>query len=272
MRRYIEIDSFNPYEKYFPNRKLVDKDTLTLIKLLREDGHDVIIKPRNDIPVQYLFKKGILEFFTNPFYAYLSSIPTGIVLNLISDYLKKKLERKPEVTKKEIYNNIIIIDNSKNIFSNLDGKNFTKGEQIDLKKKKEKIQANFGQCLDLRSPYPNLPTPIFYEHKPRIVGWSSIIVDDMGIKIKDSQIIDKNIFRKIETGKIKGGSMTGIAEKSVCSICGSDYVNCNHIAGEKYNNNDCINHIEKATGVEFSLVKNPINPECLVSIVKNGNK
>jgi hypothetical protein len=62
MHQVIEIDSFNPYENRFPNRKLVDNDTLKLIKILRQQGITVTVRPDNGQPLQYLFRKGVSEF------------------------------------------------------------------------------------------------------------------------------------------------------------------------------------------------------------------
>ncbi len=91
------------------------------------------------------------------------------------------------------------------------------------------------------------------------------------MEIERCKIVDKTIFRKINKGKIKGASITGIAEQSKCSICNSNYVECNHIVGEIYDGIACKNSIEKATIVELSLVKTPTNPECLVSIKQQEN-
>jgi len=111
-----------------------------------------------------------------------------------------------------------------------------------------------------------LPTPIFLEHKPKIIGWCRLKATHTKLEFDDSIILDKKVYKKIKDNKIKGGSLTGIAEKSICSICKTDYVLCNHIAGQIYDGQDCINEIHEASIVEVSLVKEPINKECLVSL------
>ena len=136
----------------------------------------------------------------------------------------------------------------------------------DRKSKRDKQKSEFDKCLNLNSPYFHLPTPIFLEHKPRIIGWASINMNDKGLLIEDSHILNKDVFRKIEQGKIKGASFTGIAEKATCSICKSNYVECMHISGEMYNSYECINSLEKSIAVEMSFVKTPTNPECLINI------
>ena len=59
-------------------------------------------------------------------------------------------------------------------------------------------------------------------------------------------------------------SVTGIATKTECSICKSDFVYCEHISGEKYDGKKCYNTIVETDYVESSIVKEPINSQCLI--------
>jgi hypothetical protein len=34
----IKIESFNPYQHVFPNKKMISRETLELIKVLRQEG------------------------------------------------------------------------------------------------------------------------------------------------------------------------------------------------------------------------------------------
>ncbi len=264
----IEIDSFNPYETRFPNRKLVTIDTLKLIKLLRQQGFNVIVLPQNDMQVQYLFKKGIVQIFADQINILVRNLPTTVIMGLIINYIQKQLDkpRKKRQDSKTINENIFITENSTNITNDLNGRKYLKGELTDIAKKKKQEIDDFGKCFNQKSPYPDMPTPILLEHKPRIVGWGRIADDEHGLKIEEGLILDKNILRKIGTGKIKGASITGIAEKSVCSICNSNYVECNHITGDIYEDKECTNTIWEATIIELSLVKEPINSKCLVNL------
>lgn len=264
MSKKISIDSFNPYSTRFPNRRLVTKGTLELIKELRLNGYEVTVKPENDQPIQYLYKKGLHDFFSNPVYAFLLGIPTSIVFNIVSNYIQRSIDKwkQPE----EIKNNIIIINQNTTEIINLNQKIISKSEINDKLKKAKKLKDEFDKCFSLKSPYVNLPTPIFLEHKPKIIGWCRLKATYTTLEFDDSIIFDKSVHKKIKNGKIKGGSLTGISEKSICTICKSDYIQCNHIAGNIYNNIKCGNEIHEATIVEVSFVKEPINKECLIHI------
>lgn len=264
MSKKISIDSFNPYETRFPNRRLVTKGTLELMKELRLNGYEVTVKPENNEPIQYLYKKGLHDFFSNPVYAFLAGIPTSIVFNIASNYIQKCIDKWNQT--EEIKDNIIIINQTTNEIINLNQKVISKSEIKDKQKKEKKLKTEFDKCFPLKSPYVHLPTPIFLEHKPKIIGWCRLKATYTTLEFDDSIILDKKVHKKIKEGKIKGGSLTGIAEKSICKICKSDYVICDHIAGEIYDNTMCGNEIHEATIVEVSLVKEPINKECIVSI------
>lgn len=264
MDRQITIDSFNPYETRFPNRRLVTKGTLELIKELRLNGYQVIVRPENYQPIQYLYKKGFHDFFSDPLYAFLAGIPTSVVFNIISNYIQRYIDKQKQTD--EVKNNIIIINQTTNEIVNLNQKAISKSEIQDKKKKSKKVQSAFDKCFSFKSPYIHLPTPIFLEHKPKVIGWCRLKATHTKLEFDDSIILDKKVFKKIKENKIKGGSLTGIAEKSICSICKTDYVMCNHIAGQIYDGLACVNEIHEATIVEVSLVKEPINKECLVSL------
>jgi len=199
----------------------------------------------------------------------LFSIASSVIGGLLTNFIQKQMEKKDNVVSPNALTNIYITDNSQNTTVNLENIPLLNSGKTDLKAKRKKIAKQFEECFDQKSPYKDLPTPIFYDHKPKIIGWNRIEIDDFGIRIVDSHIIDKNVFRKIEQGKITGGSVTGIAEKTECSICKSDYVACEHIAGETYNGIDCTNSIIRVVPIEFSLVKRPVNEQAVIEIVKN---
>jgi len=270
MGKHIEIESFNPYENLFPGRKLVDKETLKLIKVLRQEGHEVLVRPDNETPVEYLFKKGVIEFLTNPLNMLLVNIPVTFVVNLLTNYFQKRIDRGEDKRKiEEGKKNIILIDHSNNITINLEGKGLSRGEIADIEHQRIALKAEFSKAMSLESPYNDLPTPLFIQHEPIIVGWCRPLLTEKGLLLDGARIEDKNVYRKIEQGKIRGASVTGIAEKAVCSICGGQYVACNHIAKDVYEEKSCSVSITKSVAVEVSLVKEPINEECLIHIKKN---
>ena len=66
-KEIIEIDAFNPYDGIYPNRKVITKDILVLIKTLRANGYEVVVFPNDGRKIEYLFKKGDTNFLADPF-------------------------------------------------------------------------------------------------------------------------------------------------------------------------------------------------------------
>ncbi len=97
------------------------------------------------------------------------------------------------------------------------------------------------------------------------LGWCSLYADDDGLKA-EGMITDKVIKRRIKQKRLNGMSVTGIAKKTECSICKKSYTECNHVAENEYDNKGCYNTIIETDFVETSIVKEPINSECLVNI------
>lgn len=261
-KQIVEIESFNPYETRFPNRKLVTRETLILMKYLREEGYEVKVLPDNEQPIEILYKKGLAEFFADPIFIALLGIPIGIITSIVSNKIQKLID---SLDKKETINQehlIIQIDNSTH---NYLGENFPKEKKKMIKKKRKELKDGFERCFQIKSPKPKFPTPIFLEHKPKIIGWCSLSTDDNGLKA-EGMITDKVIKRRIKQNRLRGMSVTGIAKKTECSICKKSYTECNHVAGNKYDNKGCYNTIIETDFVEASIVKKPINSECLVNM------
>jgi len=258
-KKKIVIDTFNPYENRFPNRKLVTRDPLLLIKHLRSEGYEVVIEPDNEQPIQYLYKKGIAEFFSDPIYITLIDIPIEILTNIISNQIQKLFDKKETINKSNIN---ITIDNSIKTYNYL-GEPQKKGTRKLITKKRKELKEGFDRCFEIKSPYDDLPTPIFLEHKPKIVGWCELWSDDIGLRAK-MKITDKVVKRRISQNRLNGMSVTGIATKTECSICKSDFAYCKHIPKKKYNGKKCYNTIMETDYVESSIVKEPINSQCLI--------
>jgi hypothetical protein len=259
-KKKIKIDTFNPYENRFPNRKLVTRDTLLLIKHLRSEGYEVIIEPENEIPVQYLYKKGIAEFFADPVNITLINIPIAILTNIISNQIQKLFDKKESINKENIN---IKIDKSTRTYNYL-GEHQEKTNHKVVAKKRKELKDGFDKCFEIKSPYEDFPTPVFLEHKPKIVGWCWLWSDDDGLKSK-MIITDKVVKRRISQNRLNGLSVTGIATKTECSICKSDFVTCKHIPAKKYKGKECYNTIVETDYVETSIVKEPINSQCLIN-------
>lgn len=106
MKKTIEIDSYNPYDSIYPNRKVVTREILILIKTLRAEGYKVIVKPNDNRPIEYLLKKGATNFLADPVNLLIISIPINIVTGLITNWILKIYDNK-KIPKS---NNVLIVN------------------------------------------------------------------------------------------------------------------------------------------------------------------
>ncbi|WP_297338398.1 hypothetical protein [Algoriphagus sp.] len=257
----IEIESFNPFECQYPNRKLITRETLILIKNLRAEGHKVRILPDDDQPLEILYKKGISEMFSDVLILYLFGKAVDVAVNVVSSQIDKMLESDKNVNKENI---IINIDRSTNIF-NYYGEKVLKNTEKKLLEERLQFKKEYEKCFKVISPFKKYPIPIFLNHKPKIVGWCLIYEDEKGLGT-EGIVTDKKVKRRISQGRLKGFSITGIAKITQCSICNSKFTECNHIPGKVYDNKECVNRIIEADFVEASIVKQPVNPQCLINM------
>jgi hypothetical protein len=256
----IEIESFNPYESIFPNRKLINFDTILLIKMLRKEGYNVIVKPNDGTTPEYLFRKGAIEFLSNPINALIVNVNINIACNLIASWIQGAYKKeKPS-------HNIFIIDNSQNKIVNVYERTISKQDFLNKKKKRESMVISFQECFKMKSPIPGLPTPIFLEHKPIIIGWCRL-KNNENLEVEKGQITDEKIYEEMKKGIYKGFSISGIAEQTICSICNSNYLNCNHVGRRKYNGKICSNSISVKELIEISVVKEPINNKAVFKLL-----
>ena len=263
--KVIKIDSFNPYESIFPNRKLVTRDTLILIKYLRAEGYEIIVTPEDNKPIEILYKKGLAEIFADPINIALLGIPIGVITTIIGNQIQKVIDKFGGSVKLNESNINITIDNSIKHYNYLG--EFQKGKNsIAIEDYRKKQKEGFSKSFKIKSPNDDYPTPIFLEHKPKIVGWCSLYADDKGLKA-NGIVTDKLIRKRIQQNRLNGMSITGIAKVTKCSICDNSYVDCNHVAGNFYDEKECFNTIVETDFVETSIVKEPINRECLVNLI-----
>ncbi|GLU56452.1 hypothetical protein Dfri01_59130 [Dyadobacter frigoris] len=270
----ISIKSFNPYEYRFPNRKVLTLGEVHLIKELKAKGFNVDILPMDHRPVDYIFRKGessSLEFLW-PFVLILwQELPKEIILSTISDWYRKTFfqSKNLKAVSESAASNIVIIENFNGSMYNLNGSAL---EPLHTAKKLTEIQdlqESYRQSFLTKSANDHLPTPIFRQHSPQIIGWAKISINEIGMHIDDSIITDKQAWNDVKSKKLKGFSVAGIATKSICNICNSSYVICEHVSGQEYYNVECYNAITAALFVECSLVEQPSYSECMVEIIAN---
>jgi hypothetical protein len=260
----ISIESFTPYDSLFPGQRFLDKEVLILVKTLRAAGHDVILLPK-ETKYQYLFKKGETSFLAGPANLLLIGIPVTIATNLISNWIQKLLDKNKD--KKSEPNIIIINCTTTNQAVNYLKHTVTENTIAQSKSESHSLSNALADCLRTQSPYPELPFPILLEHQPVIVGWCTLKIDDTGLLIDEGRITDVDTYKRIQSGELKGGSVTGVAIESVCSICRKDYTLCNHLAGQNYEGIKCTNNIVRAGLIEVSIVAAPINSETLIKLL-----
>lgn len=236
-----------------------------MMKYFRSEGYDVCILPDDDQPVEYLFKKGVKEFFSDPLNVILSGIPFTIVTTLFTNFLQKLIDKNQS---KDVPVNI----NIQNLHLRFgDDSYLVNGEKVSNSKLlenldyHEKLKHEFEKRFKMLSPYSQFPLPIYLEHNPYIVGWCALGEDDKGMML-DGKLTDKVVFKRVQQGRYKGLSVTGIAKRAICSICGDNYVSCIHISGTVYNGENCTNKIIKSDFVEASIVKQPVNEQCLFNL------
>lgn len=82
-----------------------------------------------------------------------------------------------------------------------------------------------------------------------------------------------DIYEKTLFPKMNFHSIGGFVKQSYCSICKTDYEDCEHIKGKLYNGELCTRNITEMELEEVSMVENPANKHCRVlCIEKNGKK
>lgn len=95
MQKKVIFQSYNPYEIKFPNRKIISRETLLFIKLLRSRGIVVDIEPDDNRKLEYLTQKGFRQFLSDPVVIFLLGIPMGVFTNYVYDWIKETFNNKP---------------------------------------------------------------------------------------------------------------------------------------------------------------------------------
>ena len=262
----IYIRSYNPYEARYPGRRVVSRETLHLIKLLRAHGVSVLIEPDDGTKLNYSTEKGLTEFLADPVHALIVGIPVGIVVNMISSWLYDRVKRQPA---DEEVNIILEVDEEgKRLHYSHRGKPISEKRFQALLRVLERRAEQYREATSITPPDPLRPTPIYLEHTHKLIGWGRVSIDKKGLKIDDAVIINKKVFRRIKKGELEGASIAGLIYKATCMICKSEYVDCNHIAGEEYAGKECSVRIDGIDLAEISIVRKPVQPLAKIGILK----
>jgi predicted DNA binding CopG/RHH family protein len=256
--RQVRFRSYNPYESIYPGLRVVSRETLHLMKMLRTQGYSVIVEPDDGTKLNYLSEKGFRELLSDPIFAYVIGIPTGLVLNLVANWISQ-LKRLPKPGETSLV--LEFDENGKRVRYTEGGGPVSDEKFKSLLVALETRKRKFEESRRLVSPYPDYRIPIQLEHSGKVVGWSKKPIgnDQEKAILIEAQISDAETQRRINSGELKGFSHAGIASNATCLICESEYVECNHIAGNIYEGVECTVRYTLLPA-EISVVKNPIQP------------
>lgn len=264
---HVKFQSYNPLPSRFPNRRVISREALHIIKELRAKGIGVTILPENGGELNFLTEKGIKDFLSNPVHAILVNVPIsimcGIIGNFSTDYIQSYNSLPPPTETHvvlELANNRVKYDHLGQPISDDRFKEM-------LRVLEQRVVANeFARTIS--SPYANKPVPIHLEHTPRIIGWGNVSVGEKGLLVEDAALHDDDTYRRLQTGELKGFSIAGLVRQPVCSVCQKSYFDCNHISGRSYEGQSCVCRLEKVDLLEVSIVKDPVNPYCKVEFYR----
>ena len=245
----ILFKSFNPYEDRFPNRKVLSRADINLMKYFRSKDYEVIVEPEDEFPVHMLTQKNFIEYLPTVL-ELAGNLSIGVISGLIANYLSKDFAKSNS--------DEFIIKQGERIYSK-------SGESLSEKEANQKLNSamnvrkQFGEAFERESPYEDSPYPLFWEHSGVIIGWCSVDVDEQGLFIKSGRLTSVEATEAIGNGSLQGFSIGGLVKKPICSVCHSNYIDCQHFAGRSYHGDMCVNQLTEIDLAEISLVKSPAN-------------
>jgi len=256
-KQEIRIKSYNPYEYRYPKRRVVLWETLQLIKSLRTKGYRVKVIPEDGTRLNWRQENGLRDVLSDPVVLILINISINVFTGVLSNLLWPRLGR----WRSRFYAPIVLEVPSGRFRGKYDqyGNCLPKRDCLDESDRCQTRAQRYWKSRLLPSPYPEHPEPIFLEHTNRIVGWGCLSIDEFGVCV-DAHIDDPETLRRLETGELKGFSFGALIYDSECSVCGRQYVDCNHITSMLYKDSECYTTIYGADLAEVSVVSDPANP------------
>lgn len=265
----IRIPSFNPYVSLYPDLKVVSRETIHLIKLLRTEGYNVIVEPEKTQELYYYTEKGIREILADPILAFTIGISASFFINLLSSWVYD-IWRRP-LKKNEIQLVIEFDENGTKVRYSQSGEKVSDKKFAAILKSLDERTNAYKKSRETVSPIATRPYPMYLEHTAKIIGWAeSVTTRPDGLYLVGLQITDPEVEKLVEGGYLSGVSVAGIIKKSTCSVCDSGYIDCTHIARKTYDGKECLVRIDDFAIAEFSLVKDPIQP--LARIIRKTKK
>ncbi|HEY6872189.1 MAG TPA: hypothetical protein VI298_05610 [Geobacteraceae bacterium] len=259
----VKFQSYNPFPLSFPGRRVISRETLHVIKKLREKGIPVRVVPEGG-ELNYLAEKGIRDFLQDPLYATLINVPLSVVASIVATMITNHWAAPPAPQETHIVLEVQE-DGQKLKYDHL-------GQPVSDEKFKAMLnlmqeRARLSEAARrIPSPHPDKPVPIFLEHTHKIAGWGRVGRGDGGLIVEDAIITDGSAAARVRSGDLGGFSIACLVRRSTCQYCKDSYFSCNHIAGQVYAGEECVNQIEGADLIEVSIVKDPVNLHCKIEL------
>jgi hypothetical protein len=267
---HIRIQSHNPYESRYPARRVISRDALHVTKLLREIGFSVIVEPDDGSKLNYSTEKGLKEFLADPIHVLIVGVPIGVVIDIFSNWLYQRFNRIPNSQEVNIV--LEVDEHGTRIRYDHKGKPLSDKKFQAILRLFERKARRYEESQRIKPPDPLRPVPIFLEHSDKLVGWGRTSLDEKGLRLNDVLMTHKKTLKRMEEGTLAGLSIGVLIHDSTCSICNGQYVDCNHIAGQLYDGEECTNRIEGVSLAETSLVSKPVQPRARIEGVKVKHK
>jgi len=268
----IEIPSFNPYRFAFPDAtRVVQREILHLMKALRSQGFTVVVTPEDGSPLHFIAEKGLRDLLSHPAFVLVAGIPASIIAGVIANVISARLESAAQVPGRaapsigsELF--IDIDEDGRHLRLDARGNPVSDAVVSRLIASMDSRAEAMRRAHATRSPYPEMPCPIFLEHGPEIAAWGSVAVRDGAFRVERAVVVSPTASAMIESGDLKGFSIAGIVPSAGCSICGGTYVDCEHIGGQTYQGATCV-VTPQIRLCEISLVRQPVQPLATVEVI-----
>lgn len=265
-REAIVIQSFNPYDSRFPGRRVVSRETLHLIKRLREAGYHIVVEPDDGTKLNYLTEKGIREFLSDPVWMFLLGIPVQVLLGLISNWIYDRLHRNPDDDEVSLV--MEIDEDDRRVRYSHTGKPVSEERLREILAAMQEKSQRFASASIVTPPDATHTIPIHLEHTGKVVAWAaSLETDELGLRLDGIKVTDDQTWERIRSGELTGLSIAGLVYSSTCGTCARDYTECNHIAGTEYDGVECSVQLTGIDLAEISIVTTPAASQALLHIV-----
>jgi hypothetical protein len=258
MSKKVIIEAFNPYEAKFPNRVVITREELHLIKALRNNDVDYEIASKHKSKLYILSQKNFDPSIAEIIFMTVHGLAVGVIGGFIKDAISNTNHLKDR----------LFIKNKDGEIFDYSGAVIDKATVDNIANKMLTDKSILSTALQKNSPHTGLPWSVHLEHTNEIVGWCNLFEDEYGLRCDPMKITCAQTWEKIQSGELQGFSVGGMISNSKCSICHSEFVVCNHISGKTYNGVECVCEIYQFDLAEVSVVKNPANSLANTSFIE----